>query len=144
MSTRCQVSVECRRAEFKGLVTLYHHFDGYPTNMLPFIKKAYDMKVEDWKKGIPGRVASLLCAADPAGFEVENENALHSDIEWFYALDLFETEGSALWNVRVYQPMRGFWDKPILANMKCVFEGGILEAADRAEEIEKEESFDDA
>ena len=85
MSTRCQVQVIEGDQPWEKL-TLYHHCDGYPSNMLPLIQKAYTMIGSGWKAGRAGQMASYLCATDPGGFEPEAGHELHGDIEYFYTI----------------------------------------------------------
>jgi len=86
MGTRCQVKVTQEGMKYidggkiKEAVTLYHHFDGYLSNMVPLFIKAYgigrvpkfsygDLYEEAWRLGCIGKAASFLCAADPGAFE---------------------------------------------------------------------------
>jgi hypothetical protein len=103
MSTRCQVKV----TELNGdSVTLYHHCDGYPSNMLPLIASAYK---PDWEHGRVGKVASFLCEVDPGSFEPESGHAKHGDIEWYYILRITNPNGihvnsCSVWTIEVYNP----------------------------------------
>ena len=95
MSTRCQVQViQEGMGSWEDKVTLYHHTDGYPEYMIPIINKAYNYKRKPlwkgdtdlscgWEKGRAGKVASLLCWADPIVFEPEEGHELHGDIEYY-------------------------------------------------------------
>ena len=92
MATRCQVQVvDEKNAEDK--VTLYHHWDGYPENMIPLITKAYDEYAKGWEGGRVGKVASMLCAVDPMQFEPEAGHDLHGDIEFLYKVIVKNPEG---------------------------------------------------
>ena len=122
MSTRCQVKVDVQdEIGWKEAVTLYHHCDGYPENMLPLIAKAYkdarrnmDKKAKKrntsadyYKLGRTGSVASYLCAEEPDGFEPEAGHKLHGDIEWYYVVHAINKAGGSWgddpqWNVDVY------------------------------------------
>ena len=99
MSTRCQVKVlaggTCAGHE-KQAVTLYHHCDGYPTNMLSLMLSAF---APDWEHERPGKAASFLCAVDPGEFEPEEGHELHSDIEWYYVLYVTAKQ----WAVQVFE-----------------------------------------
>ena len=100
MSTRCQVKVE--HLSHKEAVTLYHHCDGYPSNMVPLIASAYK---PDWQHGRAGKVASFLCATDPDGFEPEDSHDLHGDIEWYYILEMDgsgDTFDIPVWKLKVH------------------------------------------
>jgi hypothetical protein len=121
MSTRCQVEVIQEGMDgWKDEITLYHHTDGYPENMIPTINKAYKYKDKyesDWIKGRAGKVASLLCWADPGVFEPESGHELHGDIEYYYKLYCVNRKGGSCadkptWEIEIYQPVDGFWDKP--------------------------------
>jgi len=99
MSTRCQVKVVA--GGFAGghedkAITLYHHCDGYPNNMLPLMASAYE---NDWQHERPGKAAAFLCAVDPGGFEPEEDHELHGDIEWYYVVYVT----ADLWEVEVFE-----------------------------------------
>ena len=90
MSTRCQVQVIEENLHWNEKVTLYHHTDGYPEYIVPKIYEAYCYKdgsqyphFNEERKGRAGKVASLLCWADPMVFEPEEGHELHGDIEYF-------------------------------------------------------------
>lgn len=110
MSTRCQVKVTQSGISLNDqAVTLYHHCDGYPTNMLPLIQSAYDLGHRGWELGRTGKSASFLCASDPGSFEPEAGHELHGDIEWYYVVQCVNSKGGTIdevpsWNVFVYDP----------------------------------------
>lgn len=126
MSTRCQVKVIQEGLDWQEERTLYHHWDGYPENMIPLFKKAFDFKQqyhEDWEKGRAGKVASLLCWADPASFEPEDNTETHCDIDYFYKLFCTNKEQGSMgenptWEIAIYQLITGYWDNPIESNFK--------------------------
>lgn len=102
MSTRCQVKVIDDK-DPDDAVTLYHHCDGYPTNMLPLIAAAYE---PNWEHGRVGKVASFLCAEDPGSFEPESGHELHGDIEWYYILKIkadYDVQAVPVWFIDVYR-----------------------------------------
>jgi len=114
MSTRCQVQV-IQEGIWSKKVTLYHHCDGYPDNILPIIQQAYEIGAQKgnraqlglWELGRAGKVASLLCAADPGQFEPESGHKLHGDIEYYYRLYLVNKKGGSLaenpvWEIEIY------------------------------------------
>lgn len=158
MSTRCQVEIKATRLGWETEdITLYHHCDGYPTNMLKIIHKAYKamMKVKKlnrtnhiyshaWQAGVPGKVASHLCSADPSGFEVEAGNGLHGDIEWFYQIECDKASGSMdekpTWIVSVYVSGPDFYDKPTKANMMLMRRQEISVIVKQAKDIEDKAS----
>jgi len=111
MSTRCQVKIQVHSGHTNDdeKVTLYHHCDGYPTNMLPLIHKAFvdNGGAENWKLERAGHAASFLCATDPGGFEPEAGHDLHGDIEWYYVV----TVGKVTWDVQVYE-VANDWQTP--------------------------------
>jgi len=150
MSTRCQVTLffDTRR---KGLgktaigkgksITLYHHCDGYPENMIPLLIRAYN----GGKQGIindyqisgdrlndsygiyfrslysPVKAVNHLVAADPTGFEIESANfkwTLHSDIEFYYKI--FVNKKS--WAIQVFVPQsfHDFWDNPTFSRLSAI------------------------
>jgi len=106
MSTRCQVQIIEKIQDTTNIITLYHHSDGYPENMIPIIYRAYIYKGSDKdEKSRAGKVARLLCCADPNGFELEQGNDLRGDIEYLYQLychyDL--TEKRAIWEIDIFK-----------------------------------------
>lgn len=130
MSTRAQALVHSSGLTWgETPCLLYHHCDGYPENMLPLIEKAFDFEnIRGWEKGRAAKVASLLCAVDPAGFEPEEcpfddyGLILHSDIEYFYAIAVINSNGGSTaekpsWIITIYTPNAGFWDTPYFPNM---------------------------
>lgn len=132
MSTRCQVKVVQTGLPWDQEITLYHHTDGYPSNIIPLIHRAYhygetiqpDWCRPSWQFGRAGKCASYLCWADPGTFEPEAGNQLHMDIEYYYVIEThnsFEQEKPD-WVVTVYEIGEDWWDveKPTLDNMKKV------------------------
>jgi len=134
MSTRCQVQVIGGDGD---KVTLYHHTDGYPTNMLPLFKAAFDLSGKGWQAARGGKCASFLCAADPGVFEPEAGHALHGDIEWYYQLHCdgaMHAGATPAWFVTLYE-IDGFGDtqsKRLLCKRKP-----LDEAVSEAEQIEQ-------
>lgn len=109
MSTRCQVHVvENDGNQPWERLTLYHHCDGYASNMLPLIASAFKARTKGWEGGRAGKVASFLCAADPGQFEPEPGHELHGDIEWYYRLwvkEHHDVEGRPItWEIEVFDP----------------------------------------
>ena len=87
------------------IILLYHHFDGYPENMLSLMLKyeeIFEKEVreklqveptqERWLLGRVGHLASFIIATDILGFEVsdvfqkEEDVVLHSDIDFYYVI----------------------------------------------------------
>jgi hypothetical protein len=108
MSTRCQLQV-IQQDPYTIKVTLYHHHDGYPEYMIPVIYRAYTWVDEsdsngNWVKGRAGKVASLLCWAEPTEFEPEAIHNLHGDIEFYYRLycDYSYHEKKVIWEIDIY------------------------------------------
>lgn len=129
MSTRCQVRIETEGLSWKEERWLYHHWDGYPENMIPIINQAQSVvsnnfismkrdpdtiKSYAYMNGRAGKVSSFLCAVDPVGFEPEDVGDLHGDIEYLYKLYLVnksdESYGiiSPVWEMEVEH---GYGDK---------------------------------
>lgn len=132
MGTRTQVKVvEEGMGNESEAMTLYHHWDGYPRNMLRLFVDAFRIPMKKdaeyrerlgvapsddktaWELGRGGKVVSYLCAADPGGFEPEKTNDLHWDIEWYYIIHCINKEGGHTrdpveWKIEVfyltYQP----------------------------------------
>lgn len=133
MSTRCQVKVVSKDFEKGTAITLYHHCDGYPSNMVPLIASAYR---PDWQHGRVGKVAAFLCAADPGGFEPEEGHDLHGDIEWYYIIQISSKghiEDIPTWNLVVYDVP---CDARNVGSMKKVFVGPIEDAVKLADKME--------
>lgn len=102
MSTRCQVRVEDNDSK----LTLYHHTDGYPTYMLKLIRDAWGKYCKGWEGARVNKVASALCAIDPLIFEPLDYHTLHSDIAWFYTINVHDTKHTGtepVWTVSVYK-----------------------------------------
>lgn len=155
MSTRCQVKVTQEgMGDWKDEITLYHHCDGYPTNMLALFKEAWDIATKQnqrwnkdtvgpgWEAGRAGKVASFICASDPGQFEPEAGHELHSDIEWYYVLSAVnEKSGSVddnpVWKIKVYIPGEGFWDNSAEDNMILVAEGTLSALLKERRQIEE-------
>ena len=149
MCTRCQVEVKAEGLSWKeSSVMLYHHCDGYPTNMLPLIRESWDrFKNRDemrWQLGRCGKVAAMLCWADPTGYEVERGVKLHCDIEWFYVVRCLNSAGGSMaedprWIVEVYVPEIGvgFCNRPVREKLILVDKGEVEVIAFRAKEVEK-------
>ena len=111
MSTRCQVKVIQEGLDWGESVTLYHHTDGYPEHMIPTINRAFNYQSkygnDEWKKGRAGKVASLLCWAEPGVFEPETSHELHPDIEYYYKLYCVSHKQGAVgdkptWEVEIF------------------------------------------
>jgi hypothetical protein len=110
MSTRCQVQV-IQEGIWDEKITLYHHCDGYPDNILPIIQQAYDIGAAKgsgaqlglWELGRAGKVASLLCASDPGRFEPESGHKLHGDIEYYYRLYVVNKHGGSLAEAQIWE-----------------------------------------
>ncbi len=146
MSTRAQIQVVQEGLDWGGSVLLYHHCDGYPSNIIPLIKKAFaykrkpyckDDKGITWERGRVGKVASLLCWADPVQFEPEEGHELHGDIEYYYRLYAVNSNGGCLtelptWEVEIFTShgMKKFWDDARLENMRLILPRTALENID--------------
>jgi len=140
MPTRCQVHVT-GFAQNEPPISLYHHCDGYPENMVPLLQDARIKASTNWKNGCAGRlvllhphrVASFIVAIDPGGYDIELSPALHSDIEYLYQLIVQNHHYSKepTWKLRILIPKPGFWNAPDLAHMKLLWQG-LIEDADPA------------
>lgn len=129
MSTRCQVKVTTTypNDDYTQSVTLYHHTDGYPSRMIPLIYEAFqyedprnkELKINDeWVKGRAGKIASLLCWADPTVFEPEDSHALHGDIEYYYTIKAESKNKDVVWMVQVFEVP---FDCPNEGHMKSIY-----------------------
>lgn len=149
MSTRCQVLVTQEGIPgWPDQVMLYHHCDGYPSNIVMLLQKAWSKVPKGWESGRTGKVAGMVCASDPGQFEPESGVELHGDIEWLYRLVTVNRErGSAReeawWRLEVYRPKQGSWEvkeRTIEEHFDLVWKGKIEEA--QGAEIEKAEADD--
>ena len=125
MSTICQIIVEQEGLKvfkdekpWEETRMLYHHFDGYPQNIIPLLVKAFIISEGGWEAGRAGKVASYLCSADPGNFEPEDEKSLQGDIEFFYLLRVTNKKGGVVvespeWEVDVYSPAKKWYDAQI-------------------------------
>ena len=108
MATRAQVFVSGGIGATDGEkeeIALYHHCDGYPTNIVEIIEDAFfkysRKKAGHWKLGRVGKVASMLCSIDPLGFDVEIGTPVHGDLDWFYQLDVYWDNGPR-WDLKCF------------------------------------------
>lgn len=75
---------------------LYHHWDGYPSNMLQVLEKGRRASrifnpldgTEHRAPTAPSKVAAAVCAGDASGFDIEllqeAPDGNHGDLEWVY------------------------------------------------------------
>lgn len=119
MSTRCQVEVFDQIGESRWL---YHHWDGYPTSMLPLFVQAWekaqallttDGHDQFWQLGRAGKVASFLCHADPMGFEVEGVDHQRGDVDWVYRIFIVGDYDQPQWEVGVSHGARKLGRYPL-------------------------------
>ncbi len=143
MSTRCQVRV----TNGEDKLTLYHHYDGYPTNMLRLIKEAWEKYGKGWEGARVGKVAGMLCAIDPVIFEPEDTHELHGDIEYFYEVNCKGEQhvgSEPIWEVTTYEVKMDFdnkkSEKERLTRLKTVPVDKITdEVAEEIQGVEEEE-----
>ena len=109
MGTRCQVKMEMEGMTWNHAVTLYHHWDGYPTNILKLLQQARKSVPDKdaWQAGRAGKAASYVCAVEPGEFEPEEGHEKHGDIEWYYVVHCVNekqgcTAENPKWLVDVY------------------------------------------
>lgn len=117
MSTRCQLQVVQVGIEWDEKITLYHHYDGYPENIVKLVEDTYKIWGSSWKAGRAGKVASFLCWKDPGQFEPEEGHELHNDIEFYYRLRVVNLRGGSMnekpnWELDVFSEEKG-WENPI-------------------------------
>jgi len=143
MSTHAQVKVIGTIGDDSQM--LYHHTDGYPSNMIPVLKRAAKIALANsctvryshddkhtftvsslpWEAGRVGKASSAMCAADPLVMEPD-ANELHGDIEYLYHLYLVNPSGTGhcgehvRWEVEILQTNSGFWDNPTEGNMTVI------------------------
>ncbi len=125
MSTRCQVQIIQEGLDWEQKITLYHHYDGYPENMVQLIANAFSVhdQYQSWILGRAEKVAALLCAEDPEGYDVESSNTLHGDIEYLYKLYCINTANGSLaenpiWELEILVPKKEFRYDAVEENMK--------------------------
>jgi hypothetical protein len=154
MSTRCHVLVQVTGMGSDDSMLLYHHCDGYPSNMIPVLQKAWKIAVDessdfhgkptvpDWQAGRLGKVCGFLCAADPGQMEPLDYKDLHGDIEYLYLLHVTNSHSGSMaehpsWEVEIYQPKSGrdWKEKLTLAKLELVYPKTDLTAMD-GEKIE--------
>ena len=99
MSTRCQVKVTGIDINGSASFTLYHHCDGYPSNMVPLIQKAYQ---DTWQAHRIGKAAAMVVSADPLGYELEEGHDIYPNVEFYYVIDITADE-SRSWVLSVYE-----------------------------------------
>jgi hypothetical protein len=105
MATRANVLVKSTNLH-EPQILLYHHFDGYPSFMLPTMlryKKILKKELkrlgggQEWAKSClrnPAILASLIVATDPSGFAIEavfgkgQEVILNRDIDYCYVITI--------------------------------------------------------
>ena len=148
MSTRANVHVVSNGLSWKeGPIQLYHHCDGYPSNMLPLFAKAFESGNGSWELGRAGKAAGFICASDPGQFEPEAIQTLHSDIEYFYRITCKNVANGTMaeqptWIIDVFTshdaPQRKqFWNDGDPKRLRLLIEGlSVSDSAARAEEIE--------
>lgn len=101
MSTRAMVQV----TNGTDKLSLYHHTDGYPSYMVPTIKKAWETYGKRWEGARVYKVASMLCAIDPVVFEPLDYHTLHGDIAYYYVVNCKDTAHvgtEPVWTIDIY------------------------------------------
>lgn len=86
MSTRAQVVI---REHDEVVGCLYHHWDGYPSNMIELLQKA-ERKFRREKYTHSSKAINFIIAADPACYEIEELSAVgrHWDVEYNYTVTI--------------------------------------------------------
>ena len=124
MGTRANVLIKSTGLDYvEPCVLLYHHFDGYPENMLHLMLKyeeifekevreklQVDPTQERWLLGRVGHLSSFIISTDILGFEISNvfqkeeDVVLHSDIDFYYVItaDNREIENAPKIYIEVY------------------------------------------
>lgn len=151
MSTRCNVHVEqegmMSDTTDKSTVQLYHHCDGYPSSMIPLLQAACK-KTKGWEAGRSGKLAVIIAAEHPGGYDLESQVSLHGDIEYFYRVTTVNTTGGSMDEepkiyVEVYTShgikLRDkFWKSGNPNLLRCIQKRKLLSKVD-GENIEKNE-----
>lgn len=105
MSTRCQVFIiEKLKGKEERIGTLYHHFDGYPENIIPKLNAA----INKWQKNavmgyIHGNtLINYITAEDPSGYEIEPiDTKIHGDLSYLYEVRIRYKGNSREWKAQV-------------------------------------------
>lgn len=148
MSTRCQVLVTQKGVGWKESVMLYHHYDGYPSNIVNLLKIAKNQAGSRWEAGRAGKVAGFICSTDPGQFEPERGLTLHGDIEYLYVVTAVNLQHGTLaetpyWHLRVLVPGKGFYEKekPNQKDMHPIYDGPLVDAnGKQIEDVERSEA----
>ncbi len=102
MATRANVRIRHTGLEWEEEVQLYHHWDGYPSHILPLMARCFEIHRErrgdscNWELGRAGKLASYIIATDPGGFEPEQGLDLHGDIAFLYVITAVNRQGAPL------------------------------------------------
>ncbi len=139
--------------EWREEVQLYRHCDGYPTSVLPSLLKAFESGQSEesphvWPLGRAGYAAAYIIAATyESGIQygpyiaVEPESGfdLHCDIEWLYLVNCINPPEEKLiyWDIVVYRPRKGFWDKPAVSGCDVMAKGRLEDLVLQAKAIEE-------
>ncbi|MEE9366052.1 MAG: hypothetical protein V3W44_05125 [Dehalococcoidales bacterium] len=108
MATRAIVRIELvqKKSGVPGAGTpsrwgLYHHYDGYPENMMGLLRKAYDRWVIAGRWDRPGqrdKAVNFIIAEDPSGYEIEPYDTEHGDAGYEYHVFIYD---DGAWEVNV-------------------------------------------
>ena len=82
MSTRANIILE----EMGNHLWLYHHFDGYPSNLGEYLMKFMETKHKKDYADIYDIANELFKDKDDAGFELTQRR--HGDIEYLYVINI--------------------------------------------------------
>lgn len=162
MSTRAQILVlddelpKVIAEKWTDSILLYRHCDGYPTSVLPGLKKALENAGKTHKASRAGYSASYIIHESYSTFEnYRGETtpdiaiqplsyfSLHSDIRYFYSvLVVSDDEENPDWFVDVYRRDEGFKGGEITPELKGLKKigSGLISKIGEEEEAKRIES----
>lgn len=128
MATRAQIQmIEREGTQAYEKVTLYKHFDGYPSEVLAVLDQAYSIVSNPehrWKLGRAGKAASLLCSVEPGEIEPEEGHELHGDIDFYYQVHVSEKT----WRIKVFTVDDGVLNLPPIGDADLTRVGPLIKA----------------
>ncbi len=137
MATRCNVVITMDNME---PAVLYRHWDGYPSEVLPSLARAFSAGGE-CQNAQPSSLAAFIIADgittsmdDLPYAEYEPTNDLHADVDYIYLVVASRNEdGDPRWAVEILEPAPGYQNKPSLDNCLLLDWGEVLSLADKCQ-----------
>jgi hypothetical protein len=100
-----------------------HDLGRTPMKSVAWPDREYD---ESWKMGRAGYAASLFCASDPKGLQVDtypilNEGRLYGDLDYFFVVrSVVGDDHRYTWHVEIRVPKQAFLEQPIPENTRVL------------------------